>query len=86
MVVIRRPRLTKLATLIDEARNTLSSYLTLSTFGSPITETPPLDYKREGHPPRKNNLDGSRSYHIIHSQACNSPNSHKHLASSNTTD
>jgi hypothetical protein len=44
--------LTKLATPIGEARNTLSFYLTLSTFGSPVTETLP-DHKREGHPPRK---------------------------------
>jgi hypothetical protein len=65
--------MTELGILTSEGRNTLSFYLTLSSFSSPITETP-LDYKREGHPPRKDiiiitrylDLDRSRSYHIIH--------------------
>jgi hypothetical protein len=39
-VVIGRPRLIELATLTDEARNTIFFYLTLSTFSSPVTETP----------------------------------------------
>jgi hypothetical protein len=58
-VVFGRPRLTELVAPIGgagdpdrEAKNTLSFYLTLSTFSSPVTETP-LDYKREGHLPRK---------------------------------
>jgi hypothetical protein len=55
MVVIRMPRLTELAVptdragdFIGEARNTLSFYLWFSCNGDP-----PLDYKREGHPLRK---------------------------------
>jgi hypothetical protein len=40
MVVIGRFRPTELATPTSEARNTLSLYLSLFTFGSPVRETP----------------------------------------------
>jgi hypothetical protein len=49
-VAARGLRLTELATPIDGARNSL--YLSISTLSSLVKEAP-LDYKREGQPPRK---------------------------------
>jgi hypothetical protein len=51
-----RSRLTELATQTGEARNALSFYLTLSTFGSPETKTLFELYKRKDHPSSKGML------------------------------